>query len=73
YVAGLEAQVGEAVRVRIRARDVALALKPPPDTSFRNIVSGVIAEIAAGDGPLAEVRLDVDGSAIIARVTRHAV
>lgn len=73
YVAGLEAQVGEAVRVRIRARDVALALKPPPDTSFRNIVSGVIAEIATGDGPLAEVRLDVDGSAIIARVTRHAV
>ena len=59
--------------MRIRARDVALALEPPASTSFRNIVRGRIAEIAIDDAAMAEVRLDAAGAAIVARVTRHAV
>jgi molybdate transport system ATP-binding protein len=61
------------VRVRIRARDVALALEAPPATTFRNIVRGRIEEIATGDGAMAEVRLDTGGAAIVARVTRLSV
>ena len=73
YVASLDALVGEPVRVRIRARDVALALAVPAATTFRNVVRGRVEEILSSEGPIAEVRLDADGAAIIARVTRLAV
>jgi molybdate transport system ATP-binding protein len=73
YVADLDALIGETVRVRVRARDVALALAPPQGTTFRNIVEGQIVQIAEGDGPMAEVRLAVGSAAIVARVTRQSL
>src|SRR6185369_2431326 len=41
-VIGGEALVGEAVRVRIRARDVTLALARPADVSALNVLEGRI-------------------------------
>ncbi len=72
-VADLSALVGETVRVRIRARDVALALELPKATTFRNIVAGRITRIVEHDGALAEVSLDAGGTTILARVTQQSV
>lgn len=72
YVADLDALPGEAVRVRIRARDVALALQPPAGTTFRNVVSCRIAAITDSAESMAEVTLDAGGATIAARITRHS-
>lgn len=72
YVADLDALPGEAVRVRIRARDVALALLPPAGTTFRNVVKCRIAEITESAESMAEVTLDAAGATIAASITRQA-
>lgn len=72
YVADLDALPGEEVRVRIRARDVALALQPPAETTFRNVVACRIAAITDSAGSMAEVTLDAGGATIVARITRHS-
>lgn len=72
YVADLDALPGEEVRVRIRARDVALALQPPSATTFRNVVACRIAGITDSAGSMAEVTLDAGGATIVARITRHS-
>src|SRR5690349_8422199 len=66
----IDAGIGAALRVRIRARDVVLAVAAPEGLSALNTLSGRITEIAAGDGPVAEVRVDLAGQALEARVTR---
>ena len=66
----MEIAIDAALRVRIRARDVMLALAPPDGVSALNVLFGRITEIAAGDGPVADVRVDLAGQALQARVTR---
>src|SRR4030095_6981036 len=62
------------VRLRIRARDVALATTAPKDISIRNILAGTIAEIAAEpETAFAETLVDIGGAKIRARITRSAV
>jgi molybdate transport system ATP-binding protein len=62
---------GTSLRIRIRARDVTLALSPPSDTSALNILQGTVAELKpSGDGPQVEVRLDCHGDTLLARITR---
>lgn len=68
----LDALVGERVRVRIRARDVSIALERPKGISILNCLAGTVAEIS-GDGSSADVRIMVGATAIIARVTRHSI
>jgi molybdate transport system ATP-binding protein len=65
--------VGTALRVRIRARDVMIALAPPEQLSALNVLPGVVTEIARGDGPIVQMRLDCAGEALIARLTRRSV
>lgn len=72
YVADLDALPGEEVRVRIRARDVALALERPAGTTFRNIIPCLVVGIADSAGSMAEVALQAGGASIVARITRHA-
>lgn len=75
------AKVGDSVRVRIRASDVALALEAPETISIRNIVHGVITKITGTNptngtpdwGAHAEVVVDIGGQFILAQITRHAV
>ncbi len=51
--------LGTPVRARIRARDVALALAPPQGLSILNVFAGRVVEIAADQGPMVDVRLDI--------------
>jgi molybdate transport system ATP-binding protein len=68
----LAAPVGATVRAYIRARDVMLSLHRPADISALNVLPGTIAEIAMR-GAQADVRLDCNGAAVIARVTAKSV
>lgn len=69
----LDALVGESVRVRIRARDVSVALEKPRAISVLNCLPGVIAELGEDGGSSVDVRIAVGPTSIIARITRHSV
>ncbi|MGE0255827.1 MAG: molybdenum ABC transporter ATP-binding protein [Alphaproteobacteria bacterium] len=65
---------GAPVRLRIRARDVALARTAPEAISIRNTFAGTVAAIVEEDGAFAEVTVDLGGGAHLgARVTRESV
>lgn len=77
---GLEVPVGTRLRVRIRARDVSLALQPPVGLSIRNALRGRVVDIDREEGAHAEVTValqaragDPAGPVLRARVTRLAV
>ena len=61
------------VRVRIRSRDVALALERPSRASFQNVLAGTVRSIGRELGALVEVELAVGGTVLVARVTRKSV
>jgi molybdate transport system ATP-binding protein len=66
--------IGSSVRLRIRARDVALATVRPESISVRNVLSGTIVEIAEEpETAFAETLVDIGGARVRARVTRSAV
>jgi molybdate transport system ATP-binding protein len=69
----LDIPLGTALRVRIRARDVMIALAPPDGLSALNVLPGTVAEIGQSDGPIVEIRLDCAGEPLIARLTRRSV
>jgi molybdate transport system ATP-binding protein len=69
----IDLRLGTQLRVRIRARDVMIALEPPHGLSALNILPGTVAEIGAADGPIVEIRLDCAGEPLIARLTRRSV
>jgi molybdate transport system ATP-binding protein len=64
--------VGATVRLRIRARDVTIALGEPGRLSIRNRLRGRIAEMAERAPPNVEIRLDLGSDALLARITRDA-
>jgi molybdate transport system ATP-binding protein len=64
---------GAALRVHIRARDVMLATAPPMGLSALNVIRGTIAEIGPAAGASVEIRLDCNGIALLARLTRRSV
>jgi molybdate transport system ATP-binding protein len=69
----VDVAVGAAVRVRIRARDVALAVGDPGRISIRNRLAGTVAAIAEGPPPTVTVHLDIGGDPLIANITRDAL
>lgn len=69
----IDMRLGAELRVRIRARDVMIALEPPHGLSALNILPGAVVEIAPADGASVEMRLDCAGEALIARLTRRSV
>jgi molybdate transport system ATP-binding protein len=69
----LDIPLGTALRVRIRARDVMIALAPPDGLSALNVLPGTVAEIGESSGPIVEIRLDCAGEPLIARLTRRSV
>jgi len=72
-VPAVDAPPGTRLRLRIRAREVALAHSEPADSSIGGRLPGRVAEIVPRDGPYAEVRVDVGGASVWALVTRHSV
>jgi molybdate transport system ATP-binding protein len=69
-----DAPIGTAVRVRVRARDVAVATTPIVGLSTQNILPARIAGI--GDAPTLHecfVRLAIGPTVLLARVTRDSV
>lgn len=66
--------VGEIVKVRIRARDVAVAIQRPQGISVRNILEGQITEIRQSEASaFADLRIDIGNSHLRARITRASV
>ena len=72
YVPGRVGPEGTPARVRIRARDVMLALEEPRNISALNILRGTVAEISPAGASSVNVRLDCGGAAVVARITRHS-
>jgi molybdate transport system ATP-binding protein len=71
-VPALERRPGEIVRVRVRARDVALALAAPQGSSIRNILPARIVAVELEEGAHAEILLSVSGQPLRARITRRS-
>jgi len=72
-VPAIDAPPGTRLRLRVRARDVALARSEPVDSSIGGRLRGTIAEIVAREGPYAEVRIDVGGASLWSLVTRQSL
>jgi molybdate transport system ATP-binding protein len=68
----LSAEIGARLRLRVRARDVMLAKSAPADVSALNVLPGIVADIR-GEGPIVDIRLDCNGDALLARLTRYSV
>jgi molybdate transport system ATP-binding protein len=68
----IDAKTGTPVRLRIRARDVMVATEVPRGLSALNVLSGRIAGMNTDGGPLVDVRIDCNGEAVLARLTRQS-
>lgn len=75
WVSKLELDIGAELRVRVRARDVTLAIDPPTRISTRNIFEGTVADIQiVKNDPEVNVLLQLgDGGRLWARITQRAL
>jgi molybdate transport system ATP-binding protein len=73
FAPDVEALVGERLRIRVRARDVSLALSAPRDASFLNVLPGVVAELGSREGTSMDVAVALGPTRIVARITRKSV
>jgi molybdate transport system ATP-binding protein len=64
---------GAELRLRIRARDVSLALTRPERTSILNALPCTVSDIGTEEGPQVDLRLDAGGAALWARITRRSL
>jgi molybdate transport system ATP-binding protein len=69
----VDALIGEPVRVRIRARDVSIALERPQRISIQNIFEGTIADIGVETNGIVDVAIAVGTTILRSRVTQRAV
>ena len=60
---------GHAMRVRVYARDVSIALSAASDSSILNIIPAVIEEISAVNNGQVIIRLNCDRHALLSRIT----
>jgi molybdate transport system ATP-binding protein len=68
----VDALAGEHVRVRIRPRDVSIALSRPSGLSIRNVLAGEVTALSTEQGPSIDVTLDLSGTSLVARITRKS-
>jgi molybdate transport system ATP-binding protein len=67
-------RVGQAVRLRVLARDISLALEQPQHTSIQNLLQGVVQSVAPDRHPSqALLRLACGNTVLLARITARAV
>lgn len=72
WVPEVAARVGERIRMRIRARDIIIALDEPKGLSANNTVAGTISDIRLDEGPFLDVLIDCGGVKLIARITHRS-
>ena len=68
----VDLNIGAHVRVRVRARDVALALTPPVDVSITNRLPGTLVGLTERGGPYVEASVDLGGTTLRALITRES-
>jgi molybdopterin-binding protein len=68
----LDAPVGTALRVRIRARDVILAVTRPTGISALNVLAAEVDRLVPIEEGALEVQLRLGGERLLARVTRRS-
>ena len=66
------AAVGQALRVRVQARDVSLTLQAQSDTSILNILPATVTALVPEGPGQVMVALDVGGCALLSRITRRS-
>lgn len=69
----IDLPVGKQLRVRIRARDVMLALNRPEEISALNVLPARISAIKREEGAHAEVQVMMASTALVIRMTRQSV
>ena len=70
-VPSMDLAPGSSLRLRIRARDISLAIERPKNTSLLNILPGTIEDIREAGPAQVEVAVNV-GVKLVARVTKKA-
>ena len=73
FAADVDALIGERVRVRVRAQDVSLALSRPSGLSMLNVLAARVRSVAGSSGASVDIRLDVAGAELVARITRKSL
>lgn len=68
----VEAAHGDRVRVRIRARDVTLAVDRPANISTLNVLRGRVTALREETGPIVEVQVAVGTTLLLARITQRS-
>jgi molybdate transport system ATP-binding protein len=68
----VDAAIGAALRVRIAAQDVMLAVQRPEGISALNILPAAVVALRMGDGPGAMVQLRLGEDLLLARITRRS-
>ena len=71
-VPNVDALAGEPVRVRVRARDVSLALARPAGITIQNVLEASVVSIGHEFGAIVDVGLAIGGTGLTARITRKA-
>ena len=68
----VDALIGEPVRVRIRARDVSIALERPQRISIQNVLAGKIAAVGDERNGIVDVSIGVGATTLRSRITARA-
>src|SRR5436190_12907694 len=73
HVPAAHAPIGTPLRIRIHARDVALATERPRGLSIRNVLEARILRVHVDEPAHADVLLEVDGQRLRSQITRDAL
>jgi molybdate transport system ATP-binding protein len=65
--------IGSAIRLRIYARDVSLALQAPLQSSISNVLPAQVQGMTAGEPGLMIVQLKIGESLLLAHISRESV
>ncbi|NMG77135.1 molybdenum ABC transporter ATP-binding protein [Aromatoleum diolicum] len=72
WITGLDTRIGAQVRARVLARDVSLALSERHESSILNVLPARVVSLDEADAGRTLVRLELGGSAMLARITRRS-
>jgi molybdate transport system ATP-binding protein len=68
----VDALIGEPVRVRIRARDVSIALERPQRISIQNVLKGTVAAVSEERNGVVDVTITIGATTLRSRITVRA-